>query len=279
MSSAQIHTQQGLLVEGCGTEWCEAQGLLYLLVGGGLLPQGAVIQAQLVEPEGAARTQVRLTVCIDSPAPGHLGKSWSPGDRSHPGLNHPAALSAPPPPVLTLGGRQGQMSPEQPGRGRGQASRPGYLIYLLLPQARARPGTVRIMEESVPHTTRWASCPGGTDTCWGQLWDSLVPSPRRPKMRKQDGAGLSFRVGNARMRSHGEEGNSASDGCALRRKRPASAPLWSKPYPLLKTLSRCRLCLLQGSPVPLLGSSHLWTLGGALMLSVLCHREMSPSPH
>lgn len=56
----------------------------------------------------------------------------------------------------------------------------------------------------MPHTTRWASCPGGMDTCWGQLWDSLVPSPSRPTRRNQEGA--SFRVGDAKMRgSHGEE--------------------------------------------------------------------------
>lgn len=53
--------------------------------------------------------------------------------------------------------------------GDGQSSHPEAPGYLLLPQARTRPGTVRIMEESMPHTTRWASCPGGIGTCWGQL--------------------------------------------------------------------------------------------------------------
>lgn len=87
------------------------------------------------------------------------------------------------------------------GEGEGQAS-----IHLLLPQARAWPGTVRIIEESMPHTTRWASCPGGMDTCWGQLWDSLVPRPSRPTRRNQDGASLGFKVGDAGMRSrHREE--------------------------------------------------------------------------
>lgn len=75
--------------------------------------------------------------------------------------------------------------------GREQAS-PSAPIYLLLPQARAWPGTVRIMEESMPHTTRWASCPGGMGTSWGQQWDSLVPSPRRPTRRNQNRARLHF---------------------------------------------------------------------------------------
>lgn len=52
----------------------------------------------------------------------------------------------------------------------------------------------------MPHTTRWASCPGGMGTCWGQLWDSLVPSPSRPTRRNQDRASLSFRIGDARRR-------------------------------------------------------------------------------
>jgi hypothetical protein len=70
---------------------------------------------------------------------------------------------------------------------RGQANHSSTPIYLLLPQARARPGTVRIMEESMPHTTLWASCPGGTGTCWGQLWDSLVPNPSLPTRQNQMG--------------------------------------------------------------------------------------------
>lgn len=45
MSSAKVHAQQGLLVQGCGTQWCEGQGLLHLLVGNRLLLQGQVVQA------------------------------------------------------------------------------------------------------------------------------------------------------------------------------------------------------------------------------------------
>lgn len=56
----------------------------------------------------------------------------------------------------------------------------------------------------MPHKTLWASCPGGMGTCWGQLWDSLVPSPSRPTRRNRDGPSLSFRAGDARMRTQRE---------------------------------------------------------------------------
>jgi hypothetical protein len=62
MSSSQVHTQQWLLVQGCRTQWCKGQGLLHLLVEDRLLPQGEVVQAQLVEPKGRARA--KLIVCI-----------------------------------------------------------------------------------------------------------------------------------------------------------------------------------------------------------------------
>lgn len=40
MSSAKVHTQQGLLVQRCRAQWGEAQGLLHLLMGNRLLIQG-----------------------------------------------------------------------------------------------------------------------------------------------------------------------------------------------------------------------------------------------
>lgn len=64
----------------------------------------------------------------------------------------------------------------------------------------------------MPHIALWASCPGGMGTCWGQLWDSLVPSPSRPIGRNQDWACLSFRIDDKEDPWRG--GDSMNEGCS-----------------------------------------------------------------
>lgn len=46
------------------------------------------------------------------------------------------------------------------------------------------PWLLIIMEQSTPHTALCASNPTGKHTCWGELWVSWVPSPRRPSRQR-----------------------------------------------------------------------------------------------
>lgn len=55
-----------------------------------------------------------------------------------------------------------------------------HIEYLLFPQARSWCCELMIMEQSIPHSTRWASKSAGKLTCCGQLWQSWVAKPSRP---------------------------------------------------------------------------------------------------
>ena len=52
--------------------------------------------------------------------------------------------------------------------------------HLLLPQERICCWVLMIMEQSTPQSTFWASKSAATLTCCGELWESWLPSPRRP---------------------------------------------------------------------------------------------------
>ncbi len=56
----------------------------------------------------------------------------------------------------------------------------GHIEYLLFPQARIWYCVLMIMEQSIPHSTRWASKSAGKLTCCGQLWQSWAANPSRP---------------------------------------------------------------------------------------------------
>lgn len=55
-----------------------------------------------------------------------------------------------------------------------------FFKYLLFPEARIWCCVLITMEQSTPHSTRWASKSAGKFTCWGEWWQSWVPEPSRP---------------------------------------------------------------------------------------------------
>lgn len=57
--------------------------------------------------------------------------------------------------------------------------------YRLLPHAKMLHWLLIIMEQSTPHTTLLASNSTGKHTCWGELWVSWLPNPRRPAVENR----------------------------------------------------------------------------------------------